>query len=90
MFTMINAKLALLWHYYELGLPHYYTDESEVLTQHIMSIGTFIRRTQLLEVEGKDKQNVIAIIIHYRSVAKYGVILKRGGSSYDTSRVPPP
>ncbi len=46
-----------------------------------MSIGTFIRRTQLLEADGKkdNKQKVIAIIIYYRSVAKYGVILKRGG-----------
>ncbi len=92
---MINAKLARLWHYYELGLPYYYKDESKVLTQHIISIGTFIRRTQLLEAEGKkdNKQKVIAIIIHYRSVAKYGVILKRGGGgsyAFDTSRVPPP
>ncbi len=71
----------MLWHYYELGHPYYYTDESKVLTQHIMSIGTFIRRTQLLEADGKkdNKQKVIAIIIHYKSVAKYGVILKRGG-----------
>ncbi len=88
---MINAKLARLWHYYELGLPYYYKDESKVLTQHIISIGTFIRRTQLLEAEGKkdNKQKVIAIIIHYRSVAKYGVILKRGGGSYDTSQSSP-